>query len=223
MIAHRKLLPALLAATLAPLSLSAIATPHGGKAHHDYAGHEWSEGHHPHYEERRQALYERAGIDEQTRQALEDARAEHREAQQALREEHRQRMDELLDEEQREALEKARREMRDEMRETQRAERRAAMEERLTALVDSWELSEEKRQALRETRETLYTDMQALRERDFDTREARREAWQALRKEHHAALAEILTEEQIAEMREAVSPRHDRDQKGHGREGRPSE
>lgn len=221
MTAYRKLLrPVLLAAIIAPLTLSAIAAPHDDEAHHGGEGQAWSEKHHPQWHaERRQALYERAGIDEQTRQALETARAEHLEALKALREEHRQRMDELLDDDQREALEKARREI----REAQRAERREAMQERLAALVDSWELSDEKREALRETRESLYADMQALRERDFDSREARREAWQALREEHHAALAEILTEEQITEMREAVSPRHDRDQKGHGREGRPSE
>ncbi|MBB3189496.1 hypothetical protein [Halomonas cerina] len=206
-LSRKRLVILLLAGLATPLSLTAGASPSDG---HDRG---------PQTAPHLQALYDRAGLDAETREALNEARAEHQEALKALREEHRQRMDELLDDDQREALEKARREM----REAQRAERREAMQERLAALVDSWELSEEKRQALRETRETLYTDMQTLREREFDSREARHEAWQALREEHHAALAEILTEEQIAEMREAVSPRHYRDQKGHGREGRPSE
>ncbi len=55
--------------------------------------------------------------------------------------------------------------------------------------------------------------MQELRGQSFDSREERREAWQALRDEHHEALSELLTDEQIAEMREVMQGNHP---KGYG-------
>lgn len=199
------LTPALLAVAIAPLALSASAAP-GGEGKQQG----WSEEHRQQHEQRRQALFERAGIDEETRQALEEARSEHYEAVRELREEHRQRVDEILGEGQREALEAARQEIREE----QRAEHREAMQQRLTELVDSWELSDEEREALREAREAIYADMQALRERDFDSRQERHEAMRELREEHHEALAEILSDEQIEEMRSVLS-RHGK--RGDGR------
>lgn len=202
------LAPALLAVSLASLALTASAAP-GGSGHQQ----DWSGKHHQRDTQHRQALFERAGIDEATRQALREARTEHREALRELREEHRRRMDGLLDEAQREALAEARQEMREE----QRAERREAMQQRLTALVDSWGLSDEEREALREAREAIYTDMQALRGGDVDSREGRREAMRELREEHQAALAEILSDEQIEEMRTAISRHDDRRQGKHRR------
>lgn len=192
-LSRQLLMPAVLAIAIAPMSLTALAGQHG----ESYGKH----GHpHAHHQEMRQPLYERAGIDEATREALKQAHEEHHQALEELHREHRERMDELLDDEQRAALEAARRDMRDEWRE----ERRAAVQERFESIVDGWDLSEEDREALRKTREALYADMQALREQDFETREERREAWQTVRDSHYDALSELLTDEQIAELKQAA-------------------
>ncbi|APE30218.1 hypothetical protein BOX17_04185 [Halomonas aestuarii] len=199
------LAPALLAVAIAPLALSASASS-GNDGHHC-----WHDGLRP-CQEHRQALLDRASIDDETRQALEAARTEHREAVRELRAQHRQRMDEILGEQQREALDTARREMREE----RRAERREAMQQRMNALVDSWQLPDAKREALREAREAIYADMQALREGDVDSREARREAMRELREEHQATLTRLLSDEQIADMRALLSSR---DGRHHGSKG----
>lgn len=198
------LIPALLAVAIAPMSLAAVAAP--GKSEG------WHEQHQERFEERRQALFERAGLDEETRSALKEAHGEHVQALRELHEQHRERMDEILDEEQREALREAKREMRQEMHGERRGERHQAMQERLTTLVDSWELSDEERERLTELRESLYADMQELRGQEFDSREARRVAWQALRDEHREALGEVLSEEQIEALEAFMQPRH-----GHGK------
>ncbi|SFU44653.1 hypothetical protein [Halomonas korlensis] len=195
---RKLLMPALLAVAIAPMSLAALAGQQGESSNKD-------ENHarpHAHHQQVRQALYERAGIDEATREALNQAQQEHYQALKDLQREHRERMDELLDDEQRAALEAARRDMRNEWRE----ERRAAMQERFESIVDGWDLSEEDREALRKTREALYADMQALREQDFESREERREAWQTVRNSHYEALSELLTDEQIAELKQAARP-----------------
>ncbi|WP_197038244.1 hypothetical protein [Billgrantia saliphila] len=198
------LMPALLAVAIAPLSLAA--------AERDG---EWKEQRQERFEERRQALFERADLDEETRSALVQAHDEHRQALRELHEQHRERMDEILDEEQRDALHQAKQEMRDEYHDQHRDQRREAMQERLTALVDSWELSDEERERLTELRESLYADMQTLRDQEFDSREARREARQSLRDEHREALAEVLTEEQIEALQAFVQPRHPKGHDGH--------
>jgi Spy/CpxP family protein refolding chaperone len=185
------LLPALLAVAIAPMSLSAIAAPEGDS---------WQEQRQERFEERRQAIFERAGLDDETRSELEELHSEHMQALRELHEQHRDRMDEILDEEQREALREAKREMRQEYRAERGKERHQGLQQRLTALVDSWDLSDEEREELTELRESLYADMQELRSQSFDSREERREAWQGLRDEHKEALGELLSDEQIAEM-----------------------
>ncbi len=209
---RKLLMPALLAVAIAPMSLTVLAGQHGeGHRKHGHENH----GHpHAHHQEMRQALYERAGIDEATREALKQAHEEHYQAMEDLHREHRERMDELLDDEQRAALEAARRDMRDEWRE----ERHAAMQARFESIVDGWDLSEEDRETLRKTREALYADMQALREQDFETREERREAWQTVRNSHYDALSELLTDDQIAELKQAARP-HGGNWHGHHEDG----
>lgn len=211
---RKLLMPALLAVAIAPMSLTALAGQHGkGHGNYDKDGHS-----HAHHQQMRQALYERAGIDETTREALEQAREAHHQALKDLHREHRERMDELLDDEQREALETARRDMRAEWRE----ERHAAMQERFESIVDGWDLSEEDRETLRQTREALYADMQALREQDFESREERREAWQTVRNSHYEALAELLTDEQIAELKQAARSNGGKwhGHRGYGKQGK---
>ncbi|EWH03694.1 hypothetical protein [Halomonas sp. BC04] len=191
------LMPALLAVAIAPLSLAATA----GQGDKD-----WSE--------QRQALFERAGLDEETRSALEEAHAEHHQALRELHQQHRERMDQLLDEEEREALREAKREMRQAQRGEYRGQGYHSMPQRLGTLVDSWELSDEEREALTELRHSLYADMQELRGQSFESREERREAWQALRDEHQDALGELLSEEQIEAIKAMMQPRG---YKGHGK------
>ncbi len=191
------LMPALLAVAIAPLSLAATA----GQGDKD-----WSE--------QRLALFERAGLDEETRSALEEAHTEHHQALRELHRQHRERMDQLLGEEEREALQEAKREMRQEQRGEHRGQGYHSMPQRLSTLVDSWELSDEEREALTELRQSLYADMQELRGQPFESREERREAWQALRDEHQDALGELLSEEQIEAMKAMMQPRG---YKGHGK------
>lgn len=182
--------PALLAAAIAPLSLGAIAAPEDG----DRQG--WSDAYQQRQIEQRQALFERAGIDEQTRQALEDAREEHREAMMELREEHRERMNAMLDDDQRQALNEARQEMRN--------ERFEDMRQRMNERFDAWGISAEQRQALSDSRESFYAEMQDLKDRKFDSPSERRAAWQNLRQEHYDAMTEILSAEQLQELRETM-------------------
>ncbi|MEQ4540780.1 MAG: hypothetical protein ABN479_17755 [Billgrantia sp.] len=209
-ITRNMLMPALLAVAIAPMSLAAVAAPGQGEGG-------WHEQRQERFQERRQALFERAGLDEETRSALEEAHDEHMQALRELHEQHRERMDEILDEEQREALREAKREMRQEHRAERGGERRQSMQQRLTTLVDSWELSDEERERLTELRESLYADMQELRGQEFDSREERREAWQELRDEHHEALSEVLTEEQIDALKAFMQQGKHKGHKHHGR------
>ena len=210
-LSRKWLAPALLAIAVAPLALSATA------AHHGKGEGGWSEKHQQWQEaraEHRQALFERAGLEEATREALNEAHRQHREAMRELHEQHRERLAEILDDDQRAALEEARGEMRREHRAEMLEQRRSAMQERLEALVDDWDLSYEEREALHETRQAIYTDMSELRERDFDSREARRDAMREMRDEHQAALAEVLSAEQLEEMQTTIQRS---DYRGHGK------
>ncbi|GGX86023.1 hypothetical protein GCM10007160_11550 [Litchfieldella qijiaojingensis] len=202
LITRKLLMPALLAAAIAPLTLAAIASP--GEGPH----HPWSERH----QEHRQALYERAGLDAETRAALDEAHREHREAMHELQHQHREQMAEILDDEQHEALRAAMREMHEE----HHAERRQAMQERLNVLIDGWGLSEDERQALLDAREAMMSDARELRNQEFDSREDRRAAWLELRDEHRAALSEILSDEQMAELRDIMKPHHGHHKGHHG-------
>lgn len=216
MTVSRKLLaPALLAIAIAPLALSATAAHHGKGAERHQE--QWQEARADYRAEQREALFERAGIDEPTREALEEARVEHHEAMRQLHEQHRERLNQLLDDDQRAAMEEARGEMREARRAQMMGQRRADMQERLEALVDDWGLSDEEREALRETREAIYADMSELRDRDFDSREERRDAMRDMRDRHQEALAEILSDEQLEELRATMVPRAERGYgKGHG-------
>ena len=205
------LMPALLAVAIAPMSLAAVAAPGQGD--------DWQEQRQERFEEHRQALFERAGLDEEARSALEEAHDEHMQALRDLHQQHRERMDEILDEEQRDALREAKRELHKERRAERGEGARGGMQERLTTLVDSWDLSDEERERLTELRESLYGDMQELRDQEFDSREERREAWQSLRDEHRQALGEVLSEEQIEALQTFMKPQH-KGHKHHGQRGR---
>lgn len=183
-ITRKLLMPALLTLAIAPLSLTALADGQRG-GHHD-AG------------PRHELLLERLDLDAETRAAIDEARRAHHAALRELHAEHRAELEALLSDEQRQALAEARQEHRE--------QRRAAIQARLDAVIDGWELSDEQREALTATRATIAGDLADFREREFDDREARREALRELRESHHAALAEILDEGQLAELQEAMRP-----------------
>ncbi|WP_332459872.1 MULTISPECIES: hypothetical protein [unclassified Halomonas] len=101
--------PALLAVALMPLAFSANAS------HHSSAGID-REAMQERMEEYRQEAYQRAGLSEEQQTALNEARAEHRDAMLSLREEHQAQVAEILTEEEQQALRDAMREMHDERR-----------------------------------------------------------------------------------------------------------
>lgn len=105
--------PTLLALALLPFAATASADHHGGKA--------GERGNMPEQmqermEERRQAVYEQAGISEEKQTQLNEARESHYNAMRELREEHYGRMQDILTEEERTALKEAMRDMHKEYR-----------------------------------------------------------------------------------------------------------
>jgi len=193
---RKALIPAMLSAALLPVSMGALA---GEKAADHDAGPRHDGG--PH--EMRGELFDRAGIDADTREALKQAGIEHRDALQELNAEYRSERQAILGEDGITALKQAGQELRN---------------ERATALMDEWQLSDADREQLMQTRESLHASIQSLRSEDFENREQRRQAWEELRESHHAQLAEILSEEQIQELKHTMMPRG---HAGHGdHEGR---
>lgn len=96
--------PALLAVALMPLAFSANA------GHHNSADID-REAMQERMEERRQDVYQRAGLSEEQQTALNEVHAEHRDAMLSLREEHQAKVAEILTEEEQQALRDAMREM----------------------------------------------------------------------------------------------------------------
>lgn len=196
--ARKALLSAAVSAALLPVAMTATASPDRPEGPRHDGG------------EMRAELFDRAGIDAETRDELAEAEQEHREAMRELRHDYREQIDEILDDEQRAALDEARQEIHQE----HRAERRDAIEARIDAVVDGWDLDDETRQSLDELRHAFMEDAQALKAQSFDSRDERRQAWKAMRDQHHDALAELLSEEQIGELEQAMRPPH-----GHGHRG----
>ena len=106
------LAPALLAIAIAPLAITAQAGNHGD---HEGTGPD-HERMVERMEERRQAVYQRAEISEEKQAELNEAHAEHREAMHALREEHHERIADILSDEEQEALRSAMHDVREEHR-----------------------------------------------------------------------------------------------------------
>nr|WP_249978435.1 hypothetical protein [Halomonas olivaria] len=101
--------PALLAVTLIPLAFTAQANHHEGRGPDREQMAE-------RMEERRHEVYQRAELSEEQQNALNEVHAEHREAMQALREEHHARIAEILSEEEQQAMHEAMREIHEEQR-----------------------------------------------------------------------------------------------------------
>ncbi|EGP21594.1 hypothetical protein GME_00355 [Halomonas sp. TD01] len=96
--------PALLTVALMPLAFSAHADHHNSASIDREAMQE-------RMEERRQEVYQRAGLSEEQQTALNEAHAEHRDAMLSLREEHQAQVAEILTEEEQQALRDAMRDM----------------------------------------------------------------------------------------------------------------
>ncbi|WP_447928086.1 hypothetical protein [Vreelandella sp. EE27] len=99
--------PALLAAALIPVALTAQAGPHDGKDREQMR---------EHMQEQRDEVYQRAEINEEKQTELNEANAEFYEAMKTLRDEHKERVSEILTDDEEEALKEAMREMHEERR-----------------------------------------------------------------------------------------------------------
>lgn len=193
--ARKALLPAAIAAALLPFSLGAVA---GDKPHEGFEGR--GPGH-----EFRADLFDRAGIDEKTLDALKAARDEHREAMKELNDEYRAQREEILGEDGVAALKDAARQMH---------------EERLNKLFDEWQLSDDDRSKVEDTLASFRGDFKSLADQDYEDRDERHAAWEELRQTHHDALAEVLSDEQIDELKNTMMlPRHHKGPGHHGKHG----
>ncbi|GAB2802620.1 hypothetical protein GCM10027040_33350 [Halomonas shantousis] len=79
--------------------------------------------------------------------------------------------------------------------------------EAIQAIIDSWNLDDEKKAALADAREAMREDMRDLHGEDADNREDRRSAWLEFREEQRERLADILSPAQL-DVLEDVMPRH---------------
>ncbi|WP_168011858.1 hypothetical protein [Halomonas salinarum] len=154
-------------------------------------------------------------LTEEQRQALKEPHQRFQEERQTLRAEQSAAIDEILTEEQLTHLQTAR-----EARHTggqHHETRHDQQQERLGALFASWSLSDEERTSLHEAHQTLINKLRALHDEEFASRDDRRAAIEALRREHEAALAEVLTEEQRHALSLVMMPH--RSQHPHGHHG----
>ncbi|WNL41616.1 hypothetical protein RN347_13410 [Halomonas sp. PAMB 3264] len=108
--------PALLAAALVPVAMTAQAHPHDG---HGQDREQMRER----MQEQRQEVYQRAEIGEEKQQQLNEANSEFFEAMKALHDEHQARIDEILTDEEHQALREAMRDVRQEHRSERGGER----------------------------------------------------------------------------------------------------
>lgn len=106
---RQRFTPALLAAALIPLAFAVHAAP-GGQGNSMQAG-EMPAALKERMEQRRQAVYDQAGIDKATQKTLNAAQKEHYQAMQKLRQDYRQRMQDILTDEQQQALQQAMRDV----------------------------------------------------------------------------------------------------------------
>lgn len=175
---RKALIPAVVSAMLLPMSLSAVAGDHPQ--------------HHGSWQEKRTELFDRADIDVDQREQLDQARTEYQQALEELSADYAQQRQDILGEDGIAALKQAIHDIR---------------EERITTLMDEWQLSDEDRASLQQTREDFRSNMKSLADQQFDSDEDRHQAWKELRTNTHDALAEVLSEEQIQELTHALMPR----------------
>lgn len=156
-------------------------------------------------------------LTDEQRNALQETRQTFREEHQALREQERTAIADILTEEQRASLAAARERHQGA---AHHVERQARQQERLDALFDSWSLSDEDRTKLNDAHQALMDKRRALQDTTFDSPEEKHTAVEALRQEHQAALAKVLNEAQRHALFVFMMPKHDTHSPGpHGRRG----
>lgn len=179
--ARKALLSAAVSAALLPVAMTATASPDRPEGPRHEGG------------EMRAELFDRAGIDAETREALKQAAMEHRQEVKELNDDFREQRMEILGEDGVAALERARHELR---------------EERINDLVDKWELSDDERDAFNAARESFKEGAEALKAQEFENPEARHDAWRELMSSTRDQLAEILDERQLRELKHTMMPGH---------------
>ncbi|MHB0775828.1 hypothetical protein [Halomonas sp. WWR20] len=201
---------ALLSVVLAPLALSSVfASPGTGSSQVP------GNGHGEPRTQRLDTLLQSWKLSEQERNAIDQANTDFRdkastlktrqfdsrdarhEAWQQLRQAHRAALAEVLDEQQLKALDAYLRLGTPHPGKGSQTTHAAPHRELMEALFDSWQLSDDDRQALEQARETLRDDLAALKSRNFDNRDERHAALKDVREAMHARLAEILSDDQI--------------------------
>ncbi|MGO2415972.1 Spy/CpxP family protein refolding chaperone [Cobetia crustatorum] len=78
------------------------------------------------------------------------------------------------------------------------------------ALFDSWNLDDSQRDSLKDSFTSMREDMKALKDTDFDSREARKAAFKTLRDTQHERLSKVLNDDQI----KVLDLMHQRDKRG---------
>ncbi|GHA96321.1 hypothetical protein [Modicisalibacter luteus] len=210
------LLAALLSAgTIQLASASPSDAPHASKAESHLA-----QPFGPH--DRVEALFDSWNLDDSQRDAFKQAQQEYRDQRQALRKQHEQRLAEILDEDQLKALHAMQHPGPDSdrgpgfdhgKRNKDHGHGARMPHKRMVDLIDSlytsWGLSDAQRTELANAREQFMAEAKALRDQSFDTRTAKREAFQALRKQHRQAMGDVLSDEQMAVFDQLMpTPRH---------------
>ncbi|MDW5377416.1 hypothetical protein R6258_10860 [Halomonas sp. HP20-15] len=166
-----------------------------------------------------EALFDSWQLDDDTRQAFADEQRDYREQIHSLREEHRQRLGKFLDEQQLDALHAMMSPHRPMMMHSairggpgnhHQHERMAQDKpgELFSALFKSWGLSDAEQAKLDDARQQFFSQARELRNQQFDSREAKRDAWQALRDAHRQALDEVLSDDQLAVLEQLRPSRH---------------
>lgn len=189
-------MPTLLALAIAPLSFIATAAPGDEKS-------QGNDAHKPH-EQRFEAMADQWDLSEEERNALHDARQDYRDQREALREDYRQTMIDILGEERVDEMHDHKRDI----HEKRHKAHRDFMQQRLDALYDSWELSEDDRQALDDAHEAMRERARELHDQAFDNREDKHDAWLAIRDEHRDALADVLNDTQLEALKVIMKPPH---------------
>ncbi|MBZ9559874.1 MULTISPECIES: hypothetical protein [unclassified Modicisalibacter] len=172
-------------------------------------------------QDRLEVLFDSWHLDDATRQAFDEAQRHYREQRQSLRQAHHERLAEILSAEQLAALDTFAGPHRDGPGFTHRGPRDALRgpapgpgadrrdpQALFAALFKSWNLSDDQRARLQTARDDFRERAQALRARDFDSRDARHQAWQQLMQTQHDTLADVLDADQMAVL-EQLRPPHD--------------
>ena len=146
---------------------------------------------------------------EETRKQIEELKKDEnmtvkdwRDKREAIRKDHREKIQSLLTTEQKAQLEKSKMERRVEVEESAKA--------RIEKMKQDLKLSEEQSAKLQSSRDLLRQKMQALREDQSISDEAKKEQMKELMKQRKENLRSILTDEQWKKLQEENQKRHNK-------------